>query len=69
MICRPWRAEDDREDVVSTETWNGGTGTITFNYLQQHPEGFDPEANPTPVEEGDTGTTDPWDATTGAVGG
>lgn len=23
------------QHVVSTETWNGGDGTISFNYLQQ----------------------------------
>lgn len=52
------RCPDDREDVISTETWNGGGGTITFNYLQQHEEGFDPERPPTPLEEAET--TDPW---------
>lgn len=66
---KPPRPDEEREDVISTETWNGGTGTITLNLLQQHPAGFDLAAVPTPVEEGATGTTDPWDATDGAVGG
>lgn len=52
--------EDEREDVISTETWNGGDGTVLFNYLQQHEEGFDPPAIPSPIEEGDGGTTNPW---------
>lgn len=55
------RPDECREDVVSSETWNGETGTITLNLLQQHPTSFDLEALPTPVEEGTTGTTDPWD--------
>lgn len=55
------RDEDCREDVVSTETWNGGAGTITHNYLQQHEEGFDPESVPTPLEEAET--TDAWGIT------
>lgn len=58
-----WRPDEDREDVESSETWNGGTGTITFNWLQQHPEGFDPPAIPSPVEEGDANSTDPWGIT------
>lgn len=31
----PPREPCEREDVVSSETWNGGAGTITFNWLQQ----------------------------------
>lgn len=60
---RPFRAEDDREDALSVD------GVVTFNYLQQHPEGFDPPAVRSPVEEGDTGTTDPWGVADGWVGG
>lgn len=60
---RRWRSDGEREDIESSETWNGGTGTVTFNWLQQHPEGFDPAALPTPVEE--MGTTDPWDMADG----
>lgn len=55
---RWWRREEDREDIDSEETWNGGDGTISLNRLQQHEVGFDPAAVPTPVEE--IGTTDPW---------
>lgn len=62
-MIRRWRNQDDREDVVSSETWNGGAGTITFNYLQQHEEGFDPPAVPSLIEEGAGGSTDPWNAT------
>lgn len=53
-----YRSEECREDVESTETWNGGAGTVTFNHLQQHKEGFDPEREETPLEA--AGTTDPW---------
>lgn len=51
---RIWRDDEDREDVESSETWNGGTGTISLNWLQQHPEGFDPPRPLTPVEEEET---------------
>lgn len=51
-----------REDVLSSETWKGGTGTITFNYLQQREEDTS-ERPETPLEE--AGTTDIWDATDG----
>jgi hypothetical protein len=54
----PLRPDDDREDVESSETWTGGAGTVTFNWLQQHKEGFDPATPPTPLEEAET--TDPW---------
>lgn len=62
-LRRPWRCEDDREDVISRD------GTIVFNYLQQHPEDFDLAAVPSPVEEGATNGTDPWGITDGAVEG
>lgn len=52
------RGDDCREDVISTEAWEGGSGAISFNYLQQHPEGFDPPAQITPLEA--AGTTDIW---------
>jgi hypothetical protein len=50
---KPLRCPEDREDVISTETWNGGAGTITFNYLQQRE---------TDVSENDdqAASTDPW---------
>lgn len=52
------RSEDCREDVVSTETWNEGDGTISFNHLQQREE--DTTERPlTPLEE--AGGTDIWD--------
>ncbi len=52
--------DDCREDVVSSELWNGGDGTIHFNHLQQGP--IDPtERPPTPLEA--IGTTDPWGIT------
>lgn len=51
-------SDECRQDVISSETWNGGTGTIAFNYLQQHEEGFDLETPPTPLEEAET--TDIW---------
>lgn len=54
------RDPDCREDVISTETWNGGSGTISFNYLQQREEDTT-EKPPTPLEA--AGTTDPWGAT------
>lgn len=54
------RDEDCREDVISTETWNGGSGTIAFNYLQQREEDTS-ERPPTPLEEAET--TDPWGIT------
>lgn len=47
------RLPEDREDVKSTETWNGGTGTITFNWLQQSE--VDTSANDPHPE-----TTDIW---------
>lgn len=52
----PPRCPEDREDVVSSETWNGGAGTITFNWLQQR------EAD---TSENDTfpETTDIWGIT------
>lgn len=50
--------DECREDVESSETWNGGTGTITFNWLQQRPEDTT-EKPETPLEE--AGTTDIWD--------
>ena len=61
MIPRFWRSEDCREDMVSTETQNGGDGTISHNHLQQHEEGFDVESVPTPLEEAET--TDAWNIT------
>lgn len=53
----PNRPEDCREDVESSELWNGGAGTITFNHLQQGPVD-DTERPATPLEEAET--TDPW---------
>ena len=44
------------EHVISTETWNGGGGTISFNYLQQR-ETDDTENDPHPE------TTDIWNIT------
>lgn len=35
-------------------------GKVTHNPLQQHEEDFDPPRVDSPVEGGDTGTTDPW---------
>ena len=56
-----WLADEDcREDVESRDLVDGGDGAVTFNWLQQHPEGFDPPRTPSPIEEGDGGTTDPW---------
>lgn len=55
---RRWRPDEDREDVDSTETWNGGEGTISFNRLQQSVHDDEPHL-PTPVEAADS--TDPWD--------
>lgn len=52
------RDEDCREDVVSTETWNGGSGTITFNHLQQREPDTTVDVE-TPLEA--AGTTDVWD--------
>lgn len=49
--------EECREDVISTERWNGGDGTISFNYLQQRPVD-NTERPPTPLEAAET--TDPW---------
>jgi hypothetical protein len=50
----------EREDIFSTETWEGGDGTVTFNYLQQHEDGFDDFTRElTPLEV--AGTTDIWD--------
>ena len=60
LAARMLWADECRQDVYSSETWNGGAGTITFNWLQQHEEGFDPSAVPSPIEEGDGGTTNPW---------
>lgn len=54
---KPLCQEEEREDVISSETWNGGAGTITFNYLQQREEDTS-ERPPTPLEE--AGTTDIW---------
>lgn len=54
---RTLRDEECREDVESSETWNGGAGTITFNHLQQRPAD-ETERAQTPLEE--AGTTDPW---------
>lgn len=54
------RKDSEREDVTSTETWTGAAGSISFNWLQQHEEGFDPPAIPSLIEEGASGTTDPW---------
>lgn len=61
-MIRPGMPKRDecRQDVYSSETWNGGTGTITFNWLQQHEEGFDPPRVPSFIEEGAGGSTDPW---------
>lgn len=49
---RPWRYEQDREDVRSDDD-----GNVTFNWLQQRPVDTT-ERPPTPVEA--AGTTDPW---------
>lgn len=57
---RWWRCPDEREDVISTETWNDGDGTTSFNYLQQR-EVDNTERPETPLEE--AGTTDPWGIT------
>lgn len=57
MSSSPNRPEDCREDVISSETWNGGSGTITFNYLQQR-EDDTTERPATPLEEAET--TDFW---------
>lgn len=47
--------DENREDVESSETWNGGSGTITFNYLQQRPDCEIPgDFSDFPT------TTDPW---------
>lgn len=57
---KPWRNEDEREDVISDD------GDVVFNYLQQRP--VDTTERPeTPLEQ--AGTTDPWGITTGSVGG
>ena len=50
---RPPRRPDEREDVVSSETWNGGAGTVTFNWLQQR------EAD-TSENDDQAVDTDPW---------
>jgi hypothetical protein len=47
-----WRDDDEREDVCDRD------GRVTFNYLQQHEDGFDDppliRAREVPL------TTDPW---------
>jgi hypothetical protein len=59
---KPLSAPGCREDVISTETWNGGDGTISFNHLQQREP--DTTTRPaTPLEEAET--TDPWGITAG----
>lgn len=57
IFYRPARCPDEREDVISTETWNGGDGTITFNYLQQR------ETDTTENVAFAPATTDPWEIT------
>lgn len=59
-MCLPWPDEDCREDVESSETWNGGDGTITFNHLQQRKPDTTVDVE-TPLEA--AGTTDIWDIT------
>lgn len=50
------------EYPVSSETWNGGTGRVTFNYLQQRPE--EPVCPDLPPVD-----TDPWGVTDGGFRG
>jgi hypothetical protein len=46
----------DIQSVDSTETWNDGDGTITFNWLQQR------EVDESVNDQGlYPSTTDPWD--------
>jgi hypothetical protein len=49
---RPWRRDSEREDVCDRD------GRVTFNWLQQHPAGFDdpPCEHPSRITTG----TDPW---------
>ncbi len=55
----PWD-DECREDVVSSETWDGGAGAITFNYLQQRKPDTTVDVE-TPLEA--AGTTDIWGIT------
>jgi hypothetical protein len=52
------------------KTWRNGDGDlrsddgkVTHNPIQQHEPHFDPPRVDSPIEEGDTGTTDPWGIT------
>ncbi|HET7588602.1 MAG TPA: hypothetical protein VFK14_00230 [Solirubrobacterales bacterium] len=54
------RDPEDRQDVLSSETWKGGEGKVTFNYLQQ--KELDTTRSPvTPLEA--AGGTDIWGIT------
>lgn len=53
---------EDPEGVISEEVWNGGTGSVAFNFAQQRPaEAVEPEQGPV--------TTDPWGVTDGGYRG
>lgn len=57
MIRRKPRRDDEREDVVSEELWNGGDGKIDINYLLAPVDDNTDDGLPDHV------TTDPWAAT------